>query len=112
MQIGQKIKTARVKKGLTQEALAEKVGVQKSAVAKWENGRVSEIRRSNLLKLAKVLSIDPNSLLDNAEEEQEKPAINNGITENQRLLIELAKNVPDDKAELLLQVMKSIVEAD
>lgn len=112
MQIGQKIKTARVKKGLTQEALAEKVGVQKSAVAKWENGRVSEIRRSNLLKLAKVLNIDPNSLLDNVEEEQEKPATNNGLTENQILLIELAKNVPDDKAELLLQVMKSIVEAD
>lgn len=68
MEIGQKIKIARLAKGYTQEELAEKVGVQKSAVAKWENGRVSEIKRSNLDKLSKVLGINPNSLLSDIEE--------------------------------------------
>lgn len=68
MEIGQRIKIARLAKGYTQEELAEKVGVQKSAVAKWENGRVSEIKRSNLDKLSKVLGINPNSLLSDIEE--------------------------------------------
>ena len=67
MNIGQMIKSARIEKGYTQEELAELVGVKKSAVAKWENGRVSEIKRSNLNKLSKALNINPNSLLDEVE---------------------------------------------
>lgn len=74
MNIGQRIKRARIEKGLTQEELAEKVGVQKSAVAKWENGRVSEIKRSNLAKISKALGINPNSLLENIEKEPVKTA--------------------------------------
>ena len=52
---------------MTQEELAQKVGVQKSAVAKWENGRVSEIKRSNLQKLSEALGINPNQLLGDIE---------------------------------------------
>jgi transcriptional regulator with XRE-family HTH domain len=63
MDVGALIKRARLEKGFTQEELAEKVGVKKSAVAKWENGRVSEIKRSNLKNLADVLEMDPNQLL-------------------------------------------------
>lgn len=66
--IGKIIKEARIEKGYTQEELAEMVGVKKSAVAKWENGRVSEIKRSNLNMLSKALGINPNSLLDDIEE--------------------------------------------
>ena len=55
MDVGFIIKQARMQKGLSQEELGEMVGVQKSAVAKWENGRVSEIKRSNLKKLADAL---------------------------------------------------------
>ena len=40
MSIGKLIKDARIAKGLTQEELGELVGVQKSAIAKYENGRV------------------------------------------------------------------------
>ena len=67
MDIGAIIKAERIKKGMTQEDLAEKVGVKKSAVAKWENGRVSEIKRSNLKMLSEALGIDPNQLLGDIE---------------------------------------------
>lgn len=63
MNVGTIIKRARLEKGLTQEELAGKVGVKKSAVAKWENGRVSEIKRSNLKNLADVLGLNPTQLL-------------------------------------------------
>ena len=68
MEIGQRIKVARLAKGYTQEQLGKMVGVKKSAVAKWENGRVSEIKRSNLKKLSEALGINPNSLLSDIEE--------------------------------------------
>lgn len=67
MYVGDLIKKARLEKGLTQEELAEKVGVKKSAVAKWENGRVSEIKRSNLKNLADALGLAPTQLLGDIE---------------------------------------------
>lgn len=69
MDVGSIIKQARLEKGFTQEELAEKVGVKKSAVAKWENGRVSEIKRSNLKKLSDALGIRPTQLLGEVEQD-------------------------------------------
>lgn len=112
--IGSLIKQARLQKGYTQEALAQMVGVQKSAVAKWENGRVSEIKRSNIGSLSEALGIDPVLLVSDSDSiNKEKPTVqNDGLSENQRKLIEFAKTVPEDKAEMILQVMRTIVEAD
>lgn len=63
MDIGQKIKQARLSKGLTQEELGKLVGVQKSAVAKYENGRIVNIKRSTLKKISDVLNISPAELI-------------------------------------------------
>jgi len=67
MDVGTLIKETRIAKGMTQEELAEKVGVKKSAVAKWENGRVSEIKRSNLKNLSDALGLNPTQLLGDIE---------------------------------------------
>ena len=63
LEIGQKIKNARISKGMTQEQLGELVGVQKSAIAKYESGRVVNIKRSTLQRIAKVLGIRPSELI-------------------------------------------------
>jgi repressor LexA len=55
--IGIKIKNARLKKGLTQEQLGELVGVQKSAIAKYENGKIVNIKRSTIQKLVSALDM-------------------------------------------------------
>lgn len=63
MKIGQKIKEARNLKGLTQSELGNMVGVQKSAIAKYESGRVVNIKRSTLQKIASALDIRPSELI-------------------------------------------------
>ena len=63
MEIGQKIKKARLERGLTQQELGDMVGVQKSAIAKYENGRVVNIKRSTLQKITKALDMRPSELL-------------------------------------------------
>lgn len=68
MNIGEKIKSARLAKGYTQEELGKLIGVQKSAVAKYEKGRVVNIKRSVLAKIAKVLDIPPVELVSDIEE--------------------------------------------
>lgn len=57
MSIGRTIRDARIKKGYTQEQLGSLMGVQKSAVAKWENDRVVNIKRQKLQQLAELLDI-------------------------------------------------------
>ena len=74
MNIGEKIKEARIRKGLTQEELGKALGVQKSAIAKYENGRVVNIKRSILKKISDTLGIAPSELIFETymEEEQKK----------------------------------------
>ena len=68
MTIGEKIKKARLEKGYTQEELGNLIGVQKSAVAKYEKGKIVNIKRSVLAKISKVLEIPPVELVSDIEE--------------------------------------------
>lgn len=64
MEIGEKIRRARQAKNLTQQELGDMVGVQKSAIAKYENGRVVNIKKDTLQKLAKVLGLRISDLIE------------------------------------------------
>lgn len=63
MEIGKKIRHARIAKNMTQEELGKIIGVQKSAIAKYESGRVVNIKRSTLQKIASALNIRPSELI-------------------------------------------------
>ena len=63
MTMGENIKTQRKRTGLTQQELADKLGLQKSAIAKYENGRVQNIKRSTLEKMADILNCSPAFLM-------------------------------------------------
>lgn len=56
MTLGQQIAQARRQKGLTQEALAERLGVSRQAVAKWESGKAMP-GTANLFALSQILEI-------------------------------------------------------
>lgn len=63
MGIGVKIKEARLNLGLTQEQLANLIGVKKSAVANYEND-ISSPREEILYKLFKALNVDANYIFE------------------------------------------------
>ncbi len=60
--LGEMIKEHRIRCGMTQEFVAEQLGVSRQAVSKWENG-TSEPSTTNLLALAKLFCISPEDLL-------------------------------------------------
>ncbi len=62
MTLGEGIKARRQQAGLSQEKLAELVGVSRQAVAKWESGR-SAPGTENLLRLAEMLDTTVEGLL-------------------------------------------------
>src|SRR4051812_29701670 len=54
LSIGQRVKTERLERGLTQDELAHRVGVSRSAVAQWETGRAGQLT-GNLGRIALAL---------------------------------------------------------
>lgn len=48
---------------MTQQQLGEMLGVQKSAIAKYENGRVPNLKKETLSRLAEIFNVTPNYLL-------------------------------------------------
>ena len=60
--LGEVIKDHRTRCGMTQEFVAEQLGVSRQAVSKWENG-TSEPTTSNLLALSKLFGVPAEELL-------------------------------------------------
>lgn len=61
--LGEVLKQHREECKMTQEFVAEAIGVSRQAVSKWENG-VSDLSTSNLLELAKLFQISAEELLN------------------------------------------------
>ena len=64
--LGETIKEYRTKCKMTQEFVAESLGVSRQAVSKWESG-ISDPSTSNLIALAKLFNISVEELLKNVE---------------------------------------------
>lgn len=61
--MAERIKERRLQMAYTQEELARKLGLQKSAIAKYENGRVENIKRSVIADMANILECSPSYLM-------------------------------------------------
>lgn len=59
---GLNVKFARMKKGLTQEQLADLMGIHLTYIAKIETGKIN-MSLGKILEIAKILKIDINKLL-------------------------------------------------
>lgn len=57
--MGKRICQMRKEKGLTMEELGSMVGVNKSAVNKWEKGIVCNIKRTTIADMAKIFDCSP-----------------------------------------------------
>ena len=68
--LGEVLKDHRMRCSMTQEFVAEALGVSRQAVSKWENG-TADPSASNLLKLARLYGISPEDLIRAVQTEQE-----------------------------------------
>lgn len=87
------------------------LGISKSLMTDLKSGRKKGVSAETAQKIATYFGVSVGYLL--GEEEKEKSTVqDDGLTDNQRLLMEFAKSVPDDKAAMILKVIRSIVEAE
>lgn len=68
--MGKRIKERRELFGYTLEQVADRLGLQKSVISKYERGAVENIKRSHIMKLAEMFECNPSYLMgftDNIE---------------------------------------------
>ena len=94
--------------GRTQREVAEVIGVSAPTFNEWIKGKKMP-RMGKIEKLAQYFGCEKSDLI---EDKEKKPIEYDGLSEKKKALMDFAKSVPDDKAEMILRVMKSIVEAD
>ena len=69
MNMGERIRQLRIANGLTQEELGKYIGVQKSAIRKYEKGEVKNMKRASIQTLSNLFKVSPSYLMCLEEEE-------------------------------------------
>lgn len=64
---GQRIQSARLAAGATQQQLADRIGVTRSAVCQWENAQIASLSADNLVSLAIILGVSERWILGKSE---------------------------------------------
>ena len=67
--LGEALKKNRIRCQMTQEFVAETIGVSRQSVSKWESG-ISDPNTSNLIALARLYGISAEELPKSVEENQ------------------------------------------
>lgn len=99
------------KRGIKGAQMCRDLGISKSLMTDLKSGRKKGVNAETAQKLASYFNVSVGYLL--GEEEKEKPTVqDDGLSESQQKLMQFVKSVPEDKAEMILRVIQSIVEAD
>jgi transcriptional regulator with XRE-family HTH domain len=106
MSMGDIIRRLRIEKGMTQEELGAVLGVQKSAIRKYESGMVENIPRSSIHKMAVLFNVRPSYLMGFSEEEQQTATPQ--ISKEAAALIETLSNLPSEKADFANRVLELV----
>ena len=110
MEMNRRIKERRLALNLTQEELAQRLGLQKSAIAKYESGRVENIKRSVLAKMAEILECSPTYLMGWDDEQPSTPSYSN-IFPLQRTRVPLLGPIACGEPSFCNEDRESYVEA-
>lgn len=73
MKLPEKIVTLRKSRGLSQEALAEQLGISRQAISRWEQGS-AQPDAGNLFQLSRLFQVSADYLLDDALDQPPQPA--------------------------------------
>lgn len=107
MKMAERIKELRLKHGLTQEELGNIIGVQKSAIRKYESGIVKNMKRSSIDTLSKYFGVAPSYLMGLDEEEQQNaPGKVTDLSEGEMLLVELFRQLDEDSQTIYTEVLR------
>lgn len=101
-------------RGVSGSRMCLDLGMSKSTMSDLKSGRKKGVTAETAQKIASYLDVSVEFLLGEEEKsaKKEQPTEIDGLSEKRKALMQFAMEVPEDKAEMILQVMKTILKND
>lgn len=109
-----RLKKALSIRNMTQSELCQKTKIPKSALSEYVKG-LYDPKQDRLLILAEALNVDPVWLMGYdipMENEDKKSSPNEELTEGEKLVLELFRQIPADQQPMVLAMIKAALCTD
>jgi transcriptional regulator with XRE-family HTH domain len=107
--VGARMRERRIMLGLTQQQLADLIGVTYQQAHKYERG-INRVSAGRLFEVAQVLSVPVNYFFDGLDQENER-----AISPRERMCLELARNfgqIPNERHQEALSQLARVLATD
>ena len=107
--VGARIRERRIMLGLTQQQLADLIGVTYQQAHKYERG-INRVSAGRLFEVAQVLSVPVNYFFDGLDQENDR-----SISPRERMCLELARNfaqIPNERHQEALSQLARVLATD
>ena len=104
--IHKRIKQARLAVGLSQSALAKKLGIKPQSVQNWENG-ISSPKTTRFEKLANVLDVSPAWLLHGDERSN---LLSHEVNQEELLLIKQFRRMDTTRRQVFTEIADTLAD--
>lgn len=96
-------------RGISRQQLCDALDIKYTTLRDWLKG-ITYPRIGKVEAMANYFGCEKSDLI---EDKKEQPTVqNDGLSENRKALMQFAMEVPEDKAAMILQVMKTILKND
>ena len=109
MTLGEKIRKRRIELGMTMDDLGNAIGVQRSAINKYEKGFITDLMRSTIQALANALNVSPLYLLGDDDEDQARLE---ALHQNPRLglLFDHSRKMSKEDVDVMIRFAEGILK--
>ena len=107
--IASNIRRARIASNMTQAEAADRLGITAQAISNFERG-INGIENSLLLRMCEIYNTSMSNILGEEYEQKESSPGEPELTEGEQMLIDLFRQVPEDKKQLVLQMIRAALE--
>ena len=101
-------------RGIKGGKMCTDIGISKGLLTDLKMGRRTGVSAVTAQKIAAYFDVSVGYLLGEEEMgiKKEQPTVFDGLSEKRKALMQFAMEVPEDKAEMILQVMRTILKND
>ena len=99
-------------RGITGGRLCTDLRMSKGTLTDLKMGRQKSLSAEKAQKIASYFDVSVGYLLGEEDIKKEQPTELDGLSEKRKALMQFAMSVPEEKAEMILQVMKTILNND
>lgn len=92
-----------IDKGVAPNAVAKELGISSATITFWKKGERNPSKKA-LRQIADYFGVSVSYLLGNGE--KEKTPDENNLTEGEKMLLQLFRQVPEEKQPHLIQLIK------